>query len=160
MQSEDIRIFWPTTDDLFRIGGIVNLISEEESMTPYEKEVAINQLFQYKYDCKEDEYSPKVLAADTYNSYGDFNAIIGYTLYRKSWIRPKTFETAQVLVHKDFRGKRVASLLRSTTWDDIRYRGGDYLLSATKDTGHMKSAKQLDELQDGWKIMGRYLNSI
>ena len=151
----EIRIFWPSNDDTLRKGGITDLIMQ---LPGDEREAAIKQLQTYRYDLKEMEYSTKVLCADCENSYGDQNSIIAYTLYRKSWIRPNTFEIAQTLVSENYRNRGVAKQLRKATFDDIRFRGGNYIISATKDTSHMKDASRIDWLPDGWKIMARWLN--
>ncbi len=147
----EIRIFWPLDTDIYRSDGIYDLIMQLESD---EREVALNQLTTYRYADKENEYTTKVICAEI------DGIIVGYILYRKTWIRPNTFETAQTLVHKDYRGQRIATKLRDAVWKDIKQRGGDYCISATLDPTHMKTAKQIDHLEDGWIIVGRRLNSI
>lgn len=152
------RIFWPIKKDIYRPLGLADLI--ESSLKEDERGPALRQLLYYDYEKKDDQYSPKVLAVDVGNAFDDDTRIIGYILYRKTWIRPNTFETAQTLVHSDYRRLGLASKLREAVWADIRSRGGDYCISATLDPTHMKTAKQIDHLEDGWIIVGRRLNSV
>ena len=152
------RIFWPIDKDVFRPLGLCDLI--DSSMPADEHAVAYKQLLTYDYDKKDEEYSSRVLAADIGNAFDDDTRIIGYILFRKSWIRPNTFESVQTLVHADYRGNRIAALLGQAMRKEVRRLGGDYILCATHNPTKMTEWKKLDYTEGNWHILGLNLNSI